>query len=440
MPQVCTHKSVIVSVMYIKSIEIKNIRAIRHFKMTFDKPAGWHVLIGDNGAGKSSIIRSLALMLVGPDEISGIKPNWNNWLQWKAEEGSIQVSIVNLNATETAASNAPFNDEFKAALKWRRLEDNYVELEQKAAKKSPVKNTLWGGRTEGFSAGYGPFRRFTGGSSEMDRVFENPRFSRLAAHLSLFGEDVALTEATKWMMNLKFQTLEKKVKHDVLEDLKKLINSEDFLPHGTQLLSVGSDGVIFIDGNGAEISVTQMSDGYRSILSLTFEMIRQLIRVFGDDRVFNKVRNGEMFIDLPGVVLIDEVDAHLHPTWQTRIGDWFIKYFPNIQFIVTSHSPLICRASEHGSIWRLTSPGSMLKSEEITGNDKNKLIFGNVLDAYGTEVFGKSITISKNGNEKRNRLGELNIKSIMGEAMPAQEQKELNELKEIFPTEKTKLK
>jgi hypothetical protein len=68
------------------------------------------------------------------------------------------------------------------------------------------------------------------------------------------------------------------------------------------------------------------------------------------------------------------------------------------------------------------------------------LIFGNVLDAYGTEVFGKAITISEQGNEKRNRLGELNIKSLLGETIPADEQKELTKLKEIFPTEKLKLK
>ncbi len=426
--------------MYIKSLEIKNIRVISHFKMTFDKPAGWHVLIGDNGAGKSSIIRSLALILVGPEEISGIKPNWNNWLQWKANEGSIQVVVERKDKIDVQGGISGVGGEFKSILKWKRKEPNFVILDEKGGSKSQAKNTLWGGKAGWFSAGYGPFRRFTGGSNEMEKVFENPRYSRLAAHLSLFGEDVALTEATKWMMNLKFQTLEKKVKHDLLDDLKKLINSKEFLPHGTQLKSVGSEGVIFKDGNGAEISVTQMSDGYRSILSLTFEMIRQLIRVYGDEKVFSQVRKGNMHIDLPGVVLIDEVDAHLHPTWQTRIGDWFIKYFPNIQFIVTSHSPLVCRACENGSIWRLSSPGSGSKSEEITGNDKNKLIFGNVLDAYGTEVFGKSITISAEGNKKRNRLGELNIKSILGETIPKNEQLEMGELKEIFPTEKLKLK
>jgi predicted ATP-binding protein involved in virulence len=239
------------------------------------------------------------------------------------------------------------------------------------------------------------------------------------------------------MMNLRFQTLEKKVKHDLLDDLKKLINSDKFLPHGSQLKSVSSDGVVFVDGNGAEISVTQMSDGYRSILSLTFELIRQLIRVYGADKVFSQVRKGKMQIDLPGVVLIDEVDAHLHPTWQTRIGQWFIDYFPNIQFIVTTHSPLVCRACKDGTIWRLASPGSANKSEEITGIDKNKLIFGNVLDAYGTEVFGKAITISKEGNDKRTRLGELNIQSLMGEKV---DMVEMKGLQEIFPTEKMRLK
>lgn len=140
------------------------------------------------------------------------------------------------------------------------------------------------------------------------------------------------------------------------------------------------------------------------------------------------------------MVIIDEIDAHLHPTWQTKIGQWFTTNFPNIQFIVTTHSPLVCRACENGSIWRLAAPGSLNKSEQITGIDKDRLIFGNVLDAYGTEVFGKSITISEQGNIKRNRLGELNIKSIMGEDIPDSEQKELEELKEIFPAEKIKLK
>lgn len=426
--------------MYIKEVEIKNIRSIKTFKMKFDSPAGWHVLIGDNGAGKSSIIRSLALMLVGPDEISGITLNWNNWLQRKTKEGSISIGIERTDKIDVQGGTSGVGGNFWVVLKWKRIEDDNVQLDTKGGAKSQARNTIWGGKSGWFSAGYGPFRRFTGGSYERENIFKNPRYVRLAAHLSLFGEDVALTEATKWLMDLQFQTLEKKVSHNLLDDLKKLINSPNFLPHNTQLQRISSDGVFFIDGNGAEISVNEMSDGYRSILSLTFELIRQLIRLYGDEKVFQKVRKGTMEIDLPGVVLIDEIDAHLHPTWQTRIGQWFTQYFPKIQFIVTTHSPLVCRACENGSIWRLSAPGSGSKSEEIVGDDKNKLIYGNVLDAYGTEVFGKAITISQEGNEKRTRLGELNIKSITGQNVNVQEQQELQELKKIFPTEKISFK
>jgi hypothetical protein len=125
------------------------------------------------------------------------------------------------------------------------------------------------------------------------------------------------------------------------------------------------------------------------------------------------------------------VDVHLHPTWQTRIGQWFTKFFPKIQFIVTTHSPLICRASINGTIWRLAAPGSKNVSGEITGTDKNRLIYGNILDAYGTEVFGETITIPEQTTAKLNRLTELNQKSMMGDTSPVEEN-ELYELKSFI--------
>ncbi len=423
--------------MYIKRLEINNFCSISHFSMEFENPAGWHVLIGDNGAGKSSIIKATAMALVGPDEIAGIRPNWNDFLQWKAKSGRIGLDIETDARDEQPEFKNISRSKYKVSLQILREEADRAVLDMRRSSSTQLQKTIWGNNRGWFSAGYGPFRRFTGGSTEMEKVFDNPSFSRLASHLSLFREDVALTEITKWLMNIKFQTLERKLKRSLLDQIKKFINSTDFLPHDTRLDDVSSDGVCFIDGNKAKIFVNQLSDGYRSILSLTFELIRQLIRVYGEEEVFRMVDKNKMIIDLPGIVLIDEVDAHLHPTWQTRIGSWFLKYFPNIQFIVTTHSPLICRASENGTIWRLAEPGSNLKSQQIIGLEKNRLIYGNILDAYGTEVFGKSITISKAGNEKRTRLGELNIKSLMGKKINTDE---FEDLKRIFPTEKMDLK
>jgi len=174
-----------------------------------------------------------------------------------------------------------------------------------------------------------------------------------------------------------------------------------------------------------------MSDGYRSILSMTLDIIRLLLDTYGDKAVFPT--KNQTIINLPGVVIIDEVDAHLHPTWQTRIGQWFTQYFPNIQFIVTTHSPLVCRACDNGSIWQLAAPGSGVESQEIVGVDKDRLIYGNVLDAYGTELFGANASQSEAAQKMIKELADLNVKSFKGIITP-DEKLHLNELRAILPT------
>ncbi|HMS38901.1 MAG TPA: AAA family ATPase [Pyrinomonadaceae bacterium] len=448
--------------MYIQKAEIKNIRSIVDFEIEFKNPAGWHVLIGDNGAGKTTIVRSMALALAG-NESQGLRANWEEWLKKKSDAGQIWVDLnvdKSIDIYEFYVLDKPSHKykkdksiDFKVLN--RRLAFSRGESEVNVEEKTYLDNNLsldekrdsYGSfgsdyrfKFSGyFSVAYGPYRRFEGGSSEWDELFKNKNFARLAAHLSVFGEDIALTEVTSWLKDLNYKSLEKNEESEyALENLKKLINYEDedgsFLPHNTSFETVNSDGVFFKDGNGTIISVNQMSDGYRSILSMTFELIRQLVRVYSSELVFKNIEKGEMFIDLPGVVLVDEIDAHLHPTWQTRIGQWFLKYFPKLQFIVTTHSPLVCRAAENGSIWRLAAPGSDEKSGEITGLDRERLIYGNVLDAYGTEVFGTNVAISEESVKKQEILAKLSKKKMLDDISPDEEAK-LDNLKKVFTTD-----
>jgi predicted ATP-binding protein involved in virulence len=411
--------------MYIKKVNIENIKSIKSFEMEFENPAGWHVLIGDNGSGKSGIIQAIALALIGSDEIAGIQPNWNDFLKWGENNGTIQLAIISSEADSKVSNGKYSRTKYNSVISLKREDNVNIRLDSRSPFKSVFRSNYSEEQIGWFSAGYGPFRRFTGGSEEMGRIFNNPSYSRLASHLSLFREDVALTEISKWLMGIKFKTLEKRVNKSHLEQIKRFINSSGFLPHGTELKDVNSTGVSFRDGNGADVLITQMSDGYRSILSLTFELIRQLSKVYGDERLFENAGKENTVIDLPGVVLIDEIDAHLHPSWQTRIGQWFTEYFPNIQFIVTTHSPLVCRASEKGTIWRLAEPGTGLISGEITGLEKEKLIFGNILDAYGTEVFGKSPVRSQRSDDNLQRLGKLNMLSALGKISEEDEKERL---------------
>jgi predicted ATPase len=421
--------------MYIKSAKIEHIRSIDNFTIEFENPAGWHVLIGDNGAGKSTIIRSIALALVGPDEAPGLRADWRDWLNSQNNEGKILLCIDSAQIDKHSGKSAKLkNHLIPNLISFKRNNESVSFASNKDVKDNgpnPSKYN-WGWGYGWFSVAYGPYRRFAGGNQEWTKVFYSQ--PKLGAHLSAFGEDVALTEATEWLVKLQYQALEQKKNASIIDDIKKLINSADFLPHKAEIDKISSEGVFFKDGNGTLITVNQLSDGYRSVLSLTFELIRQLVRVYGEGAVFKNIREDKMYIDLPGVVLIDEIDAHLHPTWQTRIGQWFLKYFSNIQFIVTTHSPLVCRAAENGTIWRLAAPGSNQTSEQIEGIERERLINGNILDAYGTEVFGENVSISEEASHKIDRLAELNVKSMMGTTDKREEQ-ELYELKSIFPTE-----
>lgn len=421
--------------MYLNKIHIKNIRSIADFEMTFDKPAGWHVIIGDNGAGKSTIVRSISLGIIGPNDSKALRLNLNDWVRrGENEVGFVSLTIQKSKEDSKTGKSRPRTNPFDATLTLKRKESSGFVLE--GNKGAPEQN-IWSNAYGWFSCAFGPFRRFTGGEKEWMKVYYSD--PRAAAHLSVFGEDVALTEAIDWLKNLHIKTLEKANSSSTLMDdndseilasLKSFLNEGGLLPHGATLDSISSEGVFFIDGNGARVDVTQMSDGYRSILSLTFELIRQMVRSFGQQEVFKNFKKGKFTIDLPGVVLIDEIDAHLHPSWQARIGDWFLKVFPGIQFIVTTHSPLICRASENGSIWRLRAPGSDFTSGEITGIEKERLIFGDLLDAYGTELFGRNITQSPSGQLLTEKLAELNMKSFKQKLSP-KEQTELEHLKTI---------
>ena len=227
---------------------------------------------------------------------------------------------------------------------------------------------------------------------------------------------MALTESLEWLRELKYKELEQNEEATfILNSLRTFINQGELLPHGSKIEDVSSEGVYLKDGNGHPIEITEMSDGFRSILSLTFELLRQMVLTYGAKQVFKDFEAGNYTISMPGVVIIDEIDAHLHPTWQARIGQWFTKYFPRVQFIVTTHSPIICRAAERGSVWRLAAPGSGAQAERVEGTALKRLIYGNILDAYSTELFGEGTTSSAGTTRMLEELAQLNKKSITGQ-------------------------
>ncbi|AFE03465.1 hypothetical protein COCOR_00405 [Corallococcus coralloides DSM 2259] len=422
--------------MYVKEVYLSNIRSIESLVWALpDQPGpGWHVIIGDNGAGKSSFLRAIALAMVGPTEAIALRQDWSEWLRGNESLGTVAVMIKPTLGYDLlfrfphVPTEAPVA-EYSLELMFNRGPDNRVLPLDFRSNIPNSMQSIWGVGPGWFSASYGPFRRFTGGDQEREKLFQSS--PKLARHLSVFGESVALSECLEWLKLLQFKKLEKDPEGNLLESLKQFINQPDFLPNEARLDSISSKGVRFVDGNGCEVPVENMSDGYRSILSMTFELIRQLARAYGANKLF--APGDATTIIVPGVVLIDEIDAHLHPVWQRRVGLWFREHFPNIQFIVTTHSPLICQAATVGSVFRLPRPGSDEEADMVTGVALDRLLYGNVLDAYSTGAFGDVPLRSPEALEKLERLAILNQKEL-AQGLSPEEQAEQQHLRAQLPT------
>ena len=254
----------------------------------------------------------------------------------------------------------------------------------------------------------------------------------------MFEEGIALTECLEWLRDLRFRELEEDPEGVLLHHVMEFVNQGDFLPSNVRLVDVTSREILFRDANGVDVSVGDLSDGYRSILSLTFELIRQMAKAFGPERVFDPTDATRILPE--GVVIIDEIDAHLHPTWQQRVGRWFCEHFPNVQFMVSTHSPLVCQSAEKGSIYVLPRSGSDEKGGMVQGAALQRLVYGTVLDAYGTEAFGREAasTRSSSSRDMHKRLAILNNTEIR-RRLTGEEEEERRKLREALPSAATTL-
>ena len=418
--------------MYITRVEIKNVRIIESLDWQIEegREAGWHVFLGDNGSGKSSFLKAVALGLIGPKYSYELRQNWASWLRDRQDHGSVHLTtrfeIQRKKAPGEIDLQVAFPSPCRFGVVFSRDEEQ-VGLETEEQPTEGFLGYKYLNRNKDyFAASYGPFRRFSQSNKE-----NSARDTRVRPHLSLFDDSFALIDSLAWLQELQFKKLEgDNAGATLLDHIIAFINEEAFLPNSVTLTEVSSEGVFFQDGNGNKVTVDNLSDGFRSMLSLTLDLFFQLAKKYGGNNLFV---TDHRRVDCPGVVLIDEIDAHLHPTWQRRVGHWFTKHFPNIQFLVTTHSPLICQAAEHGSVWVWPRPGSGETPSRMTGVALQRLLYGDLREAMSTDVFGQDLSYSESSKKMQDQLAWLNQKELE-EGLTVEEEKERGRLRAVFPT------
>jgi predicted ATP-binding protein involved in virulence len=112
------------------------------------------------------------------------------------------------------------------------------------------------------------------------------------------------------------------------------------------------------NGHRQTLRIDQLSDGYRTTLAMVMDIASRMAEANPKE---------DDILGTEGIVLIDEVDLHLHPSWQQRILDNLLNTFPNIQFIVTTHSPQVLSTVKREQIRILYQSGGEIPKATTYG-------------------------------------------------------------------------
>jgi predicted ATPase len=432
--------------VYLKKLALENVRGFPDLEFDFERPnhefAGWTVFVGGNASGKSTVLKAIALALMGPDiGRQLIVPA--GWIGPNGAKADAKVEISwDKRYDSFKTGGAPPGRTFDAGVRWAQESPKHSDSHASSSiefrgqefrnqKRTRILSAIrgpWDPKAAGwFSAGYGPMRRLSGSSSE------SIRFSVLGGALSrfvtLFREDAALSESEVWLKLNYSRFLESRNPEleQLLEGVQDLLG-DGLLPHGMKISKITVDNVFVQDGRGIELPMRDISDGCRSIYATVLDLVHAMADVYGVPNLFAQI-NGHTIVACPGVVLIDEIEAHLHPKWQREIPEWLKTHFPNVQFLVSTHSVLIAQAADPNGVFVLPSHDDTGRQPRMLDQHEYDLL--RLRRAEKTllgSAFGLKSTRSKWANDQIARWQRLNAKSQSGASLDQTERAEFADL------------
>ncbi|QMU67674.1 AAA family ATPase [Streptacidiphilus sp. P02-A3a] len=423
--------------MYLSRVRIDGIKGFqgeRAVDLTLTRPdgghAGWTVLAGRNSSGKTSLLQAVAAALLTPVQAYGLVPDLSAWQS--ADPGLIELTLTGSAADPAAAPGnrvegvarradievsctwqlPPGREHLRPQVVWRRRPSGGAD----SAEADALADSEWEFALLGSIAGYGPYRRMSRSAARRDD----------RAFLSLFDEEAALNDCVAWLVDADHRRLEGRPgAAETVEAVLGLLG-DGLLPDGLRVSGVSSEGLSVTDGS-REFPLIEMSQGVRTAVALAVSLIWELARE--DPAAHLRRRDGRFVVSRPGIVLIDEIDAHLHVTWQQRIGYWLKAHFPEIQFLVTTHSPYICQAADPNGLIRLGAPGDGTAPAVVDEELYRRVVYGSGDDAILSELFGLESPFSAEAEQLRRRAGDLEDAMLDGEATD-NERREFDELSE----------
>jgi predicted ATP-binding protein involved in virulence len=179
-------------------------------------------------------------------------------------------------------------------------------------------------------------------------------------HASLF-ENEEITNIEDWLLNLFLsEKLGRTEAANTLNLAKNLLIS-GILPDVQEVhlrseeKGAGFENFVEFRTDFGWIRLRDLGYGYQTMIAWVLDLVKRMVERYPN------LRNP---LTQPAIVLVDEIDLHLHPDWQRRIIAHLTKYFPNTQFVVTAHSPLIVQSAEEINLVILKKEGESVHIEQ----------------------------------------------------------------------------
>lgn len=195
----------------------------------------------------------------------------------------------------------------------------------------------------------------------------------------LYIDQPILPHVKQWMVNRYF-IIDKPWGKELKDNWEKLIEKIPILSppsHNLQFARIEEDlNPIFILDD-KECYLEELSSGFKSVLSIVLSIINWIEGV--NDGEQRKIENA------CGTVLIDEIEAHLHPAWQKKILKSITELFPNLQFIVTTHSPYVIASAEKNQVILLPALMANFEAKPVENKYAGWRVEYILQDLMGTE-------------------------------------------------------
>ncbi|HIF9437231.1 TPA: AAA family ATPase [Photobacterium damselae] len=395
--------------MKIKALTLKNFRGFKKFECSF-RP-GINVLVGLNGFGKSSLLDAITVAYgqfmsgFGTSTDRAIRDNDIHLGKISTEEHGFTMESQ-FPVVISAQSFGDYVDDFP--LEWSRARNTQKSTGTKVPELTNVAKRLQkivqdGGQPSlPVIACYGTDRLWKQSfetSSEMPKLGKT---SRLEGYRDwdkpssgyktfanwLYQETMASFEQLMKQQRMAGNVVSSNIHEAHLNALQQAIDAV-LEPSGWSNVhySATEKQVVATHEVQGNVPISLLSDGVRNMIGMVADISRRAIQL-------NPQLGDHVIREAHGIVLIDEVDMHLHPQWQRSILGGLQKAFPNIQFIVTTHSPLVISDIKNVHVNLLDNSEKATQVPELYGQDANSVL----LEIMDTDIRNAEI------NEK---LGDL---------------------------------